>query len=139
VRSWKLYPFVYSSLSFSPGGRFFSETDWTIIPLYPVMGSVPWACEMCQYACRGWICRACSIESPHLHVLLSSLLPLLGHGAGPDGAGEHASESEDSESAEADSDGQEENLATLIRRRRTAGAMGTERNEISCVVKMSLA
>jgi hypothetical protein len=35
----------------------------------------------------------------HLHVLLGGLLPLLGHGAGSDGAGEHARESEDGESS----------------------------------------
>jgi hypothetical protein len=103
------------------------------------MGSVPWACEMCQYACRGWICRACSIESPHLHVLLSSLLPLLGHGAGPDGAGEHAGEGEGSESTGNDGGGNEEDLAALIRRRRTAGAVGTEGNEVGCISRYMLA
>lgn len=28
-----LSPYLYSSLSFCLGGRFFSDTDWTIMPL----------------------------------------------------------------------------------------------------------
>ena len=103
------------------------------------MGSVPWACKMCQFTCRDWICRACSNESAYLHVLLSSLLPLLGHGAGPNGTGEHAGEGEGSESTSDDGGGDEEDLAALIRRSGTAGAVGTEGNEVGCISKYMLA
>jgi hypothetical protein len=77
--------------------------------------------------------------STHLEVLLRSLLPLLGHGAGPDGAGEHAGEGENSEGTEDDGNRDEENLAALIRRRGTAGAVGTEGDEVGYCKKSSLA
>ena len=102
------------------------------------MGSVPWACKQCQYICRDWTRRACGNESSHLHVLLGSLLPFLGHGARPDGAGEHAGEGEESESTGNDGGGDEEDLATLIRRRGTAGAVGAEGNEVGCISRYML-
>jgi hypothetical protein len=97
------------------------------------MGSVPWAYKMCQYTCRDWTCRACNNEFAHLHVLLGSLLPLLGHGARPNGASEHAGEGEGSESTGNDGGGDKEDLTALIRRRGTAGAVGTEGNEVGCI------
>ena len=78
------------------------------------------------------MCHSHSDKSTNLQVLLGSLLPLLCHGTGPDRTGEHASEGEDGEGTEADSNGQEEDLTALIRRRRSAGAVGTEGDEVGC-------
>lgn len=80
-----------------------------------------------------------AIASAYLEVLLRSLLPLLGHGARPDGAGEHAGEGEDSEGTGDDGEGDEQNLAALIRRRGTAGAVGTEGDEVGYHKKASSA
>lgn len=75
----------------------------------------------------------------YLEVLLASLLPLLGHGARPDGASKHASESKERKGTSNHSRREEEDLAALIRRRGTAGAVGTESNEVSCKVELLLA
>ena len=96
------------------------------------MGSVPWDCDMCQQTHLGDPYMNRARASTHLEVLLRSLLPLLGHGARPDGAGEHAGEGEDGEGTGDDGERDEQNLAALIRRRGTAGAVGTEGDEIGC-------
>jgi hypothetical protein len=59
-------------------------------------------------------------------------LPLLGHGARSDGAGKHARESEDSERSTDDTGGEEEDVAALIRRGRSAGAVGTKGDVVCC-------
>jgi hypothetical protein len=97
------------------------------------MGSVPWDCDVLVTASQK---AECSGIATHLHVLLSSLLPLLGHGAWPDGAGEHARESEHGKGRADDTDGQEEDLAALIRRRRSSRTVGTEGDEV-CYVFVS--
>lgn len=78
-------------------------------------------------------------QATHLQVLLGSLLPLLGHSAGPDRAGEHTGEGEKSEGASNDGGREVKDLATLIRRRRTARAVGTEGDEVSCSMRLRLA
>lgn len=94
---------------------------------------------MCQRALPFASCLKRGRTDTHLQVLLGSLLPLLGHGTGPDGAGEHASESEESEGTGDDGGGDEENLAALIRRRGTAGAVGTKGDKVGCTTKLTLA
>lgn len=66
-----------------------------------------------------------------LEVLLGSLLPLLGHGSGPDGAGKHACEGKDGKGTGDYSRGQEEDVAALIWGRGSAGSMGTKGDEVS--------
>ena len=103
------------------------------------MGSVPWDCDMCQQTHLGDPYMNRARASTHLEVLLGSLLPLLGHGARPDGAGEHAGEGEDGEGTGDDGERDEQNLAALIRRRGTAGAVGTEGDEVGYHKKSLLA
>src|SRR5690242_10367622 len=78
-------------------------------------------------------------QATHLQVLLGSLLPLLGHSAGPDRACEHAGEGEESKGASNHGGGEVKDLATLIRRRRTAGAVGTESDVVGCTEQLWLA
>jgi hypothetical protein len=92
------------------------------------MGSVP--CD-CDVLVLSWEIRDCD-EATHLHVLLGGLLPLLCHGAWSDGVGEHARESENGEGTEDDGSGEEEDVAALIRRRGSAGTVGTESNVVGC-------
>ena len=82
------------------------------------------------------MCWHISDKATHLQVFLRSLLPLLGHGARPDGAGEHARESEDGESTGDDGRGQEEDIAALIRRRGSAWAVGAESNKVCYIVRI---
>jgi hypothetical protein len=82
----------------------------------------------------GRCCCYCfrSNDTTHLQVLLRGLLPLLGHGAGSDGAGEQAGGTENGKGSEDATQSDEQNLAALIRRRGAAGAVRTEGNEVSC-------
>jgi hypothetical protein len=66
----------------------------------------------------------------HLHVLFSSLLPLLGHGTRSNGVRKHANGSENREGCEDNTGGEEEDVAALIRRRWAAGAVRTEGNVV---------
>lgn len=70
--------------------------------------------------------------STHLHVLLGGLLPLLGHGAGPDGAGKHAGEGENGDGGGDAAGGDEEDVAALIRGRWSSGTVGAKGNEVGC-------
>jgi hypothetical protein len=70
------------------------------------------------------------MEATYLHVLLGGLLPFLCHGAGSDGAGKHARESEDGKGTGNDGRGEEEDVAALIRRRGSAGTVGAKGNVV---------
>jgi hypothetical protein len=96
------------------------------MPLNEVMGSVPWACDVLA------ISNESSETATHLQVLLGGLLPLLGHGAGPDGAGKHARESEHGEGSADDTGREEEDVAALIRRRGSAGTVGAKSDVVCC-------
>jgi hypothetical protein len=96
------------------------------MPLYEVMGSVPWACDVLDVSNKS------SEVTTHLQVLLGGLLPLLGHGAGPDGAGEHAREGEDGKGSADDTGREEEDVAALIRRRGSAGSVGAKGDVVCC-------
>ena len=100
------------------------------------MGSVPWDCDMCQQTHLGDPYMNRARASTHLEVLLGSLLPLLGHGARPDGAGEHAGEGEDGERTSNDGGREEEDVAALIRRRGSARTVGAKGDEIGCMQSM---
>jgi hypothetical protein len=84
------------------------------------MGSVPWACDVLDISSES------SEATTHLQVLLGGLLPLLGHGAGPDGAREHAPKGEHGKGSGDDTSREEEDVAALIRRRGSAGAVGAK-------------
>lgn len=75
----------------------------------------------------------------HLQVLFSSLLPLLCHGAGPDGAGKHAGKGEDGKCTGNDCGREEEDVAALIWGRGSAGAVGTKGNVVGCNNKIKSA
>lgn len=125
---------IYSSLSFSRAGRCFSDLLWTIMPGWNVMGSVPCACGgYYQHGIPGEQQQCAYRRRPtYLHVLLGSLLPLLGHGARSYGVGEETGDGEDTDGGGNDTANKEEDLATLIRRRGAAGAVGTESNVVCC-------
>lgn len=72
----------------------------------------------------------------YLEVLLTGLLPFLCHGAGPDGAGEHAREGEDGKGTHDDGRGEEEDVAALIRGRGSAGTVGTKGNVVGCIQRV---
>jgi hypothetical protein len=113
----------YSSLTLGPGGL------CTIIPGLKVMGSVP-----CAYLTRLVSTVTGNYEdAAHLHVLLSSLLPLLGHSARSVGVGEQARNREDEDGGTDNTSGQHEDLAALIGGRRSAGSMGTESDVVCCI------
>jgi hypothetical protein len=96
------------------------------------MGSEPWACGLLVTVLRRDIYRNGDILAAYLQVFFAGLLPLLGHGARSDGACEHARESEDCESRSNDTGGEEEDVAALIRRRWSAGSVGTEGDVVCC-------
>jgi hypothetical protein len=73
-----------------------------------------------------------SVSITHLQVLFGGLLPLLGHGAGSDGVGKHARESEQGESSSNAAGRDEEDLAALTWRRRSAGTVGTKGDVVCC-------
>lgn len=66
-------------------------------------------------------------------------MPLLGHGARSEGAGEHAGKREDGESTGDDGGGEEEYVAALIRGRWSAGTVGTESNVVGYSTRVGLA
>lgn len=59
-------------------------------------------------------------------------MPLLGHGTRSHGIGEQAGDGEDGDSSGNATGGEEEDLAALIRGRRSAGSMGTKGNVVCC-------
>ena len=76
------------------------------------------------------------MELAYLEVLLTGLLPFLGHGARPNGAGEHAREGEDGKGTHDDGRGEEEDVTALIRRRGSAGTVGTKGNVVGCMQRI---